>query len=76
METVFIIVSTIVAVVLIEAVAYLLYKVFNMNKELKKTVDNLGGLSECVLEMVKRMPDVDVLEEKEVNANDFDFPGV
>lgn len=67
---------TILGIAIVEAVAFLIYKVIKMNKDLEKTIENVNGLSECVLTMAKRMPSVDVIEEEKVNSSDFDFPGV
>ena len=67
---------TILGIAVVEAVAFLIYKVFKMQKDLDTTSKNLEGLSECVLEIAKRIPSVDVIEEEKVNSSDFDFPGV
>lgn len=67
---------TILSIAIVEAVAYLIYKVSKMNKELNRVITNIDGLSECMLEMAKRMPSIDVIEEEKTNSSDFDFPGV
>ena len=67
---------TILGVAIVEAVAYLIYKVFKMQKELDTASKNLEELSECVVEMAKRVSGIDVIEEEKTNSSDFDFPGV
>lgn len=67
---------TILGIAIVEVVAFLIYKVFKMQKELDTTSKNLEGLSECMLEMAKRVSGIDVIEEEKTSSSDFDFPGV
>lgn len=67
---------TILGIAVVEAIAFLIYKIFKMQSELTTTSKNLESLSECVLELAKRIPIVDVIEEEKTNSSDFDFPGV
>lgn len=67
---------TIFGIAMVEAVAFLIYKVFKMQKELNTAISNIDGLSNCMLEMAKRVSGVDVIEEEKTNSSDFDFPGV
>lgn len=67
---------TILGIAIVEAVAFLIYKVSKMNKELNQVITNIDGLSECMLELAKRVSGIDVIEEEKVNSSDFDFPGV
>ena len=66
---------TILGIAIVEAVAYLIYKVFKMQKELDTITKDLESVAECTLKLAKCMPSVDVIEEK-TNSSDFDFPGV
>lgn len=67
---------TILGIAIVEVVAYLIYKVSKMNKELNQVITNIDGLSECMLELAKRVSGIDVIEEEKTNSSDFDFPGV
>lgn len=67
---------TILGIVIVEAVAYLIYKVFKMQKELDTITKDLESVAECTLKLAKCMPSVDVIEEEKTNSSDFDFPGV
>lgn len=68
-----IVIATIVGVVLIEAVAFCIYKIIKTEKDLKEVNENLEILSECTLELAKRTTSVDVVEEYNKSTN-FNFP--
>lgn len=78
METVII---TVAAIVLVEAIGFLAYKVFKINKELQETISNLSatttnlnGLADCVLKLAKSSPNFDVVENSSDKSEDFNFP--
>lgn len=66
--------------VLSEAIGFLAYKVFTLNKSLnettknlEETAENLNSLAECVLKMAKHSSGVEVLNPAE-NSTGFTFP--
>ena len=70
----------ITTLVLSEAVGFLAYKVFTLNKSLnetaqnlEETAENLNSLAECVLKMAKHSSGVEVINTVE-NPTDFTFP--
>ena len=69
-----IVIATIVGIVIVEAVAFCVYKIIKTEKALKEVKENLEGLSECTLELAKRTTGVDVIEEYKNRSHDFNFP--
>ena len=68
------VVLTVTAVVLTEIIGFLTYTVVKMKKELDKNTNNFNELAECVLNMVKRFPDAEVIETYDQKSTDFNFP--
>lgn len=68
------VVIAIASVILVEVMGFLVYKIFNIEKNLRETTSNLNGLAECVLKLAKATQNVDVIETSEDNATDFNFP--
>lgn len=68
---------TIVGILIVEAIAFLAYKVFKMGNDIKQLVNNVEGLSHCMLEIAKRSNGMNVIETEDLNnSSDFDFPEV
>lgn len=69
MEIVLTVVASIFCIVLVEAVAFLTYKVIKLEKELKELSNNTETLAGCTLELSKHVAGVDVIEE-----DNYSFP--
>lgn len=76
MGVAFIIMSFIFA----EAIAFLAYRLFRLNKDLnetsknlEETTENLNSLAECVLKIAKQSANIEVIEPGK-NSDDFTFP--
>ena len=69
-----IVIATIVGIVVIEALAFCIYKIIKMNKDLNELTHNVAQMSECMLEIAKRTVGVDVIEDYRDKSTDFNFP--
>lgn len=61
-------------IILAEAVGFLAYKLHKVSKELEESENTLDTLAECVLDLSKQIPRVEIVDNPRAKSTDFNFP--
>ena len=68
------IILSISVLILAEAVGFLAYKLHKVSKELEESENTLDALAECVLNLSKQIPRVEIVGSPKMKSADFNFP--